>query len=109
MRRSRLLLVVTNFAILIVLSTAMRLLGIEPYLTAYGVNYQSLLIFALVFGMGGSFISLALSKWTAKRISGAQVIKEPVKRDGKVAGQDRVRTGGKGKDRHARGRRFPLR
>ena len=69
--------VVTNFAILIVLSTAMRLLSIEPYLTAYGVNYQSLLIFALVFGMGGSFISLALSKWTAKRISGAQVIKEP--------------------------------
>ncbi len=67
----------TNFAILIVLSTAMRVFGVEPYLTAYGLNYQSLLIFALVFGMGGSFISLALSKWTAKRISGAQVIKEP--------------------------------
>ncbi len=67
----------TNFAILIVLSTAMRVLGVEPFLTAYGLNYQSLLIFALVFGMGGSFISLALSKWTAKRISGAQVIKEP--------------------------------
>ncbi|MBS3920033.1 MAG: protease HtpX [Deltaproteobacteria bacterium] len=67
----------TNIAILIVLSTAMRVLGVEPYLTAYGLNYQSLLIFALVFGMGGSFISLALSKWTAKRISGAQVIKEP--------------------------------
>jgi heat shock protein HtpX len=55
----------------------MRVLGVEPFLTAYGLNYQSLLIFALVFGMGGSFISLALSKWTAKRISGAQVIKEP--------------------------------
>jgi len=68
---------VTNFAILIVLSTVMKILGVEPYLTAYGLNYQSLLIFALVFGMGGSFISLALSKWTAKRISGAQVIKEP--------------------------------
>lgn len=67
----------TNLAILIVLSTAMRVFGVEPYLTAYGLNYQSLLIFALVFGMGGSFISLALSKWTAKRISGAQVIKEP--------------------------------
>jgi len=67
----------TNFAILIVLSTAMRLLGVEPYLTPYGINYQSLLIFALVFGMGGSFISLALSKWTAKRLSGAQVITEP--------------------------------
>jgi heat shock protein HtpX len=67
----------TNIAILIVLSAAMRVFGVEPYLTAYGLNYQSLLIFALVFGMGGSFISLALSKWTAKRISGAQVIKEP--------------------------------
>jgi len=50
----------------------MRVLGVEPYLTAYGLYYQSLLIFALVFGMGGSFISLALSKWTAKRISGAK-------------------------------------
>jgi len=69
---------VTNFAILIVLNTAMRVFGVEPYLTAYGLNYQSLLIFALVFGMGGSFISLALSKWTAKRMSGAKVIKEPV-------------------------------
>ncbi|MCK9418915.1 MAG: protease HtpX [Nitrospirae bacterium] len=67
----------TNVAILLVLSTAMRIFGVEPYLTAYGLNYQSLLIFALVFGMGGSFISLALSKWTARRISGAQVIKEP--------------------------------
>jgi len=42
----------TNFAILMVLSTAMRVLGVEPYLTAYGLNYRSLLIFALVFGMG---------------------------------------------------------
>lgn len=67
----------TNIAILIVLSAAMRVLGIEPYLSAHGLNYQSLLLFALVFGMGGSFISLALSKWTAKRISGAQVISEP--------------------------------
>lgn len=68
---------ITNIAILIILSTAMRVLGVEPYLTAYGLNYQSLLIFAAVFGMGGSFISLALSKWTAKRLTGAQVIKEP--------------------------------
>jgi heat shock protein HtpX len=68
---------ITNIAILLVLSMAMRVLGVEPYLTAYGLNYQSLLIFAAVFGMGGSFISLALSKWTAKRLTGAQVIKEP--------------------------------
>ncbi len=67
----------TNIAILLVLSMTMRLLGVEPYLTAYGLNYQSLLIFAAAFGMGGSFISLALSKWTAKRLTGAEVIKEP--------------------------------
>jgi heat shock protein HtpX len=68
---------ITNVAILLVLSAAMRVFGVEPFLTAYGLNYRSLLIFALVFGMGGSFISLALSKWTAKRMSGAEVIQEP--------------------------------
>ena len=67
----------TNLAIMVVLSTVLRIFGVEPYLNAYGLNYQSLLIFALVFGMGGSFISLALSKWTAKRMSGAKVITEP--------------------------------
>lgn len=69
--------IITNIAILIVLSTVMRVFGVEPYLTEYGLNYGSLLIFALVFGMGGSFISLALSKWTAKKMSGANVIKAP--------------------------------
>jgi len=68
----------TNLAIMVVLSTVLRIFGVEPYLNAYGLNYQSLLIFALVFGMGGSCISLALSKWTAKRMSGAKVITEPV-------------------------------
>lgn len=68
---------ITNLAILIVLSVVVRLLGIEPYLTPYGLNYQSLLIFAAIFGMGGAFISLAISKWTAKRLTGAKVIKSP--------------------------------
>ncbi|MDP2753873.1 MAG: protease HtpX [Nitrospirota bacterium] len=67
----------TNIAILLVLSMTMRLLGIEPYLTPYGLNYQSLLAFAVIFGMGGSFISLALSRWTAKRLTGARVIESP--------------------------------
>ncbi|NOZ09867.1 MAG: protease HtpX [Gammaproteobacteria bacterium] len=71
------LFLVTNVAILLVLSVAMRLLGVEPYLNEYGLNYQSLLIFAAAFGMGGSFISLALSKWTAKRFTGAKVIESP--------------------------------
>ncbi|MDP3048006.1 MAG: protease HtpX, partial [Thermodesulfovibrionales bacterium] len=67
----------TNLAVLIVLSTTMRILGVEPYLTPYGLNYQSLLAFAAIFGMGGAFISLALSKWTAKRLTGARVIDSP--------------------------------
>ena len=69
----------TNLAILIVLGTVMKLLGIEPYLTRQGLNYESLLVFAAVFGMGGAFISLALSKWTAKRLTRARVLTAPRK------------------------------
>jgi len=58
---------ITNLAILLVLGTVIKILGIEPYLSQQGLNYKSLLIFAAIFGMGGSFISLDLSKWTAKR------------------------------------------
>lgn len=68
---------ITNIAILVVLSAALRILGVEPYLTQQGINYQSLLVFAAIFGMGGSFISLALSKWMAKRLTGAKVIASP--------------------------------
>ena len=61
------LFLATNMAIVLVLSITMRLLGVEPYLNAQGLNLSSLLIFAAVMGMGGSFISLAISKWSAKR------------------------------------------
>jgi len=71
------LFLATNLAIVIVLSITMRLLGVEPYLTESGLNLGSLLIFAAVMGMGGSFISLAISKWTAKRMTGARVIETP--------------------------------
>ena len=71
------LFLATNLAIVLVLSLTMRLFGVEPYLTAQGLNLQSLLIFAAVMGFGGSFISLAISKWTAKKSVGAQVITEP--------------------------------
>ena len=67
----------TNMAILLVLSVTMRLLGVEPYLTAQGLNLTSLLIFAAVMGFGGAFISLAISKWTVKRSMGVQVIEAP--------------------------------
>lgn len=68
---------VTNLAILLVLSFTMRILGVEPYLNASGLNLGNLLAFAAIMGFGGSFISLAMSKWSAKRMSGAVVIEEP--------------------------------
>ena len=60
----------TNMAIVLVLSITMKVLGVEPYLNANGLNLNSLLIFAAVMGFGGSFISLAISKWSAKRAMG---------------------------------------
>jgi len=66
------LFLATNFAIVIVLSVSMRLLGVEPYLQSNGLNLNALLIFAAVIGFGGSLISLALSKWMAKRSFRAQ-------------------------------------
>ncbi|MFW5396390.1 MAG: heat shock protein HtpX [Candidatus Accumulibacter regalis] len=71
------LFLATNMAIVLVLSVSMRLLGVEPYLNANGLNLTSLLIFAAVMGFGGSFISLAISKWSAKRAMGVQVIETP--------------------------------
>ncbi|MCX7189418.1 MAG: protease HtpX [Methylotenera sp.] len=67
----------TNLAILVVLSITMHILGVEPYLNASGLNLGNLLAFAAIMGFGGSFISLAMSKWSAKRMSGAVVILEP--------------------------------
>jgi heat shock protein HtpX len=73
------LFLATNLAILIVLNVTLRLLGVERILDAQGVDLDlgALLLLAAVFGMGGSFLSLALSKWTAKRFTGASVIEKP--------------------------------
>ena len=72
------LLIVTNFAILAVLSVTMQLLGIDRALTnETGLNLQGLLVFAAMFGFGGAFISLFISKWMAKRSMGVKVIEVP--------------------------------
>ncbi len=76
-----LLLVATNVAIMLVLSVAVRLLGIDSYLAAHGQNLTGLLIFSAVFGFGGAFISLAISKWMAKRAMGVRVIDKPASAD----------------------------
>lgn len=69
----------TNIAVLAVLSVTMRLLGIDSLLDEQGsgLDMTSLLIFAGIIGFSGSFISLAISKWTAKRLTGAEVITSP--------------------------------
>jgi heat shock protein HtpX len=72
-----LLFVVTNIAVILVLSIVVNLLGIDRFLYTNGINYWNLLIFAGIFGFGGSFISLAISKWMAKWSTGAQVIMQP--------------------------------
>ncbi len=73
------LFIVTNIAILLVLGVVLQLLGVSSILDENGVdlNLQALLVFSAVLGMGGSFLSLLLSKWTAKRLTGARVIDEP--------------------------------
>jgi heat shock protein HtpX len=72
------LFLLTNLAVILVLSVVASLLGVDRYLEANGsLNLTTLLIFCAVFGMGGSFISLAMSKWVAKRSTGAQVISQP--------------------------------
>lgn len=69
----------TNIAILLVLGIILQLLGVDRILDEQGVglDYKALLIFSAVFGMGGSFISLAISKWIAKKSTGARVIEKP--------------------------------
>ncbi len=72
-----LLFLATNLAILLVLSIIVRLFGLDAYLARAGTNLGSLLVLAAIFGFGGSFISLLVSKWIAKRTMGVRVIEQP--------------------------------
>lgn len=68
------LFVVVNALILVTISIVMAVLGVQPYLTAQGIDYASLMVFCLVWGMGGAFISLALSRVMAKWMMKVRVI-----------------------------------
>jgi heat shock protein HtpX len=72
-----LLFLATNLAILVVLSVVVNLLGLDRALNQSGTNLGSVLAFAAVIGFGGAFISLAMSKWMAKRAMGVHVIEQP--------------------------------
>jgi heat shock protein HtpX len=75
------LLVATNLAILLMLTVVARLLGLDRWLAASGSSFGVLLAFAALFGFGGAFLSLLMSKWIAKRSMGVQVIENPVRPD----------------------------
>jgi len=73
------LFLLTNIAIMVILSVTLRVLGVESLLAQNGsdLNLNALVIFSGIFGFGGAFISLAISKWMAKRMTGAKVIENP--------------------------------
>ena len=73
------LFLLTNIAIMVILSITLRILGVESLLAQNGsdLNLNALVIFSGIFGFGGAFISLAISKWMAKRMTGAIVIDSP--------------------------------
>ena len=75
------LFLLTNIAVMLVLSISARILGIDRFLTSNGLNMGMLLAFAALIGFGGSFISLMMSKTMAKWSIGAQVIERPGNQD----------------------------
>src|SRR5262245_32784104 len=74
------LFLITNILVMLTISIVLQLLGLRYGISRYGINYGQLMMFCLVWGMGGSFISLALSRFMAKRMMGVQVI-DPNTRD----------------------------
>ncbi len=79
------LFAVVNILIIVTISTVLSLLGVRPYMTANGLDYEQLAIFCLVWGSGGALISLGLSRIMAKMMMGVRVIDpnspDPVLRD----------------------------
>ncbi|NTW83297.1 MAG: protease HtpX [Chlorobiaceae bacterium] len=71
------LFLLTNIAVMVVLSISARILGIDRFLTGNGLNMGMLLAFAALIGFGGSFISLMMSRTMAKWSTGARVIAQP--------------------------------
>jgi heat shock protein HtpX len=72
------LFIVTNLAVVFVINITLRLLGVDRVLDQSGaINFNALLTLSAVIGFSGSIVSLLMSKWSAKRMVGAQVIENP--------------------------------
>lgn len=74
------LFVALNILVMLTITILLRIFNVGPYLTSYGIDYGNLAAFCLIWGMGGAFISLALSRIMAKWMMGVQVI-DPNTRD----------------------------
>ncbi|WP_409479370.1 protease HtpX [Pseudobdellovibrio sp. HCB154] len=74
------MLILVNALIMITINIILNVLGVQPYLQSYGINYGSLMAFCLVWGFGGAFISLMLSKFMAKMMMGVEIV-EPDARE----------------------------
>ena len=82
------LLVATNLAVMLVLSIVVQVFGLDRVpRRSRALNLQALLVFSAVFGFGGAFISLLISKWMAKRAMGVQVITQPANEAEQLAGR----------------------
>lgn len=68
------LFLITNIIVIATITTVLSLLGVDGYMTEYGIDYTSLAVICGVWGMGGSFISLMISKWMAKKMMGVQIV-----------------------------------
>lgn len=78
------LFMAVNVLVVVTISIVLNVLGVRPYMTAHGIDMQSLAVFCLVWGMGGSLISLALSRVMAKMMMGVKVI-DPATASGDAA------------------------
>lgn len=74
MAKRILLFILTNIMVMATVSLIINLLGIGPYITPYGLNWVSLAVFCGLWGMAGAFISLAMSRFMAKRFMGVKVL-----------------------------------
>lgn len=74
------LFLILNILVMMTISVLLKVLGIGPYISAYGIDYGNLMGFCLVWGMGGALVSLAMSRMMAKWMMGVEVI-DPNTRD----------------------------
>src|SRR5579871_1595744 len=75
--RRIILFILTNLAIMLTLTLIARVTGLDTWLAQRGSSFGGLIVLAALFGFGGAFISLAMSKWMAVRSMGVQVIEQP--------------------------------